>query len=104
MKSKKSFVLTDALVYIIIAVFIFLILVFVVPRLLGKGTSQASDFLSSTKDYDNDGIADYFDKCACEQGSDKYDGCTSEEKMKGQAAIEREKQCQETIKKAYGKK
>lgn len=103
MKSKKSFVLTDTLVYLGVAVLVFLILVFVVPKLLGKGTAQASDFLSSTKDYDNDGIADYFDKCACIQGSDKYDGCNSEAEIKGQTAIEMER-CKETIKKAYGKK
>ncbi len=104
MKSKKSFALTDALLWLTIAAFLFLILAYVMPKLLGKGTAQASDFLSSTKDYDNDGIADYFDKCACAQGSDKYDGCNSEAEMKGQAAIDRETSCKDTIKKAYEKK
>ncbi|MBI2134979.1 hypothetical protein HYU09_03235 [Candidatus Woesearchaeota archaeon] len=104
MKSKKSFALTDTLVWLGVAVLVFLVLVIVVPKLLGKGTAQASDFLSSAKDYDNDGIADYFDKCACVQGSDKYEGCNSDSETKEQAAVERETQCRETIKKAYEKK
>ena len=104
MKSKKSFVLTDAMVWLIVAVFLVLILVYVMPKLLGKGTAQASDFLSSARDYDNDGIADYFDKCACVPGSDKYDGCNSDSETKGQEAAVRESQCRETIKKAYEKK
>ena len=104
MKSKKSFAVTDTLVWLGGAALGFLILIFGIPKLLGKGTAQASDFLSSTKDYDNDGIADYFDKCACVPGSDKYDGCNSDSETKGQEAAVRESQCRETIKKAYEKK
>ena len=73
MKFKKSFVLTDTMIYILIGVFVFLILVFVVPRLLGGSTSEAKGLLSSTKDYDNDGVSDFFDKCVCKYGD--VDGC-----------------------------
>lgn len=105
MKSKKSFAgMFEVMVGLIVVVLLVVVITYIYPRLIGKGTAQASDFLSLTKDYDNDGVADYFDKCACIQGSDKYDGCNSEAKMTGQAAIEREKVCRETIKKAHEKK
>ena len=54
----------------------FLVLAYVVPNLLGKGSSQTSDFLSSTNDFDGDGIADFFDKCPChEEDEEDGDGC-----------------------------
>jgi len=73
MKHKKSFIMTDALIYIILALFVFLVLVFIVPKLLGGGAKETKDLLSSTRDYDNDGVSDFFDKCVCEYGEDN--GC-----------------------------
>lgn len=107
MKRKKSFLSIDVTIYAVLGVFVLLILFIGVPRLLGKGTAQASDLLSSTSDYDNDGVADYFDKCACIDGgetAEKFSGCRSEADTKGTAAAEREKLCHETIKKATAKK
>ena len=75
-----------------------LVLVFIVPRLLGKSGAEAADLLSSTKDYDRDGIADYFDKCACLAGDERNDGCPSSEQTTGDATIERENKCKVKIK------
>ena len=80
MKNKKSFVITDTLIYIIIAVFVFLILMFIVPRLLGGAASETKNLLSSTRDYDNDGFSDFFDKCVCVYGD--IDGCSEETERK----------------------
>ena len=76
MEGKKSFVLTDAIIYLAIGALIFLVLVFIVPKMIGSGASQASDYLSSSKDFDNDGVADYFDRCVCVYAATD-DGCSS---------------------------
>ena len=76
MEGKKSFVLTDAIIYLAIGALIFLVLVFIVPKMIGSGASQASNFLSSSKDFDNDGVADFFDKCVCVYAATD-DGCPS---------------------------
>lgn len=73
MKHKKSFIMTDALIYIILALFVFLIFVFMVPKLLGGGAKETKGFLDSTRDYDNDGVSDFFDRCVCTYGEDN--GC-----------------------------
>lgn len=101
MKHRKSVAMVDALVWLLLGVALFFMLFFLGKLTLGKGTAQASDLLSSSRDYDNDGIADFFDKCACAAGEEKYEGCTSEAEIKGAAAVEREAKCKDTIKKAY---
>ena len=76
MKNKKSLVTVQVLIFLLIGVFVFLFLSYVVPNLLGKGSSQTSDFLGSTNDFDGDGIADFFDKCPChEEDEEDGDGC-----------------------------
>jgi len=76
MKNKKGLVLTDTLIYILIAVFVFLVLIFIIPKLLGGSAKETKNLLSSTRDYDNDGIADFFDKCVCMYG--EGDGCPTQ--------------------------
>ena len=87
----------DAIVWGGVMIITVLVLIFMVPRLLGKSGAQASDLLSSTRDYDGDGVADFFDKCACVSGDEKNEGCPINEITKGQAAIDREKKCKEEI-------
>jgi len=77
MKNKKALILTDALIYILIGLFVFLVLVFVIPKLLGGGVSETKSFIKSTKDFDTDGVSDIFDKCVCDYGDD--DGCPAGE-------------------------
>ncbi len=75
MKTKKSTIAINMLILLAIGVFVFLILAYIVPNLIGKGSEETSVILSSSKDYDKDGIADYFDKCACDYGEEENDGC-----------------------------
>ena len=74
MKNKKSLVATQVLIFLVIGAFVFLVLAHIVPNLLGKSGAETSDFLDSSGDYDNDGIANYFDKCKCVPG-ETNSGC-----------------------------
>lgn len=73
----------------------------IVPKLLGKSAAQASEFLSSSRDYDGDGTADFFDKCACEQGDDRNDGCPAGQETKTEEFKKKQEVCREQIKKSY---
>ena len=79
MKSKKSTISIDVMIYMAIGVIVFLVLVFIVPNLLGRGGRETCNLLSSSRDYDGDRISDFFDKCPCDQGTEDYDGCTNKE-------------------------
>ena len=65
----------QVLIFFVIGAFLFLILAYMYPNLLGKGGKEISNFLASSGDYDGDGIANYFDKCACKSGNKDNDGC-----------------------------
>ena len=65
------------LIWLAIGAVVFVVLMFIIPNLLGRGGREIGDFFSSTKDYDRDGTANYFDKCPCDKGD--YDGCPTEE-------------------------
>jgi len=49
MKHKKSLAMMDALVYGGLMIITIIVIVFVVPRLIGKSGAEASDLLTSTK-------------------------------------------------------
>jgi hypothetical protein len=65
MKNNKATISVDMMIWIAIGVVVFLLLLFIIPNLLGKAGNNTGDFLSSSKDYDGDGVADYFDTCPC---------------------------------------
>lgn len=77
MKNKKSFTAVHFLIFLALGVFVFLILAILVPNLLGKEKKEITSI--SSRDYDHDGIADYFDKCPCDAEDDEEDddGCPS---------------------------
>ncbi len=80
MKTKKSITGMSMLVALLIGVFVFVVVVFLVPNLLGKGKAEASDNIEATGDFDEDGIANYFDKCKC-IAAETDDGCPSGTKV-----------------------
>lgn len=96
MKNKKA-VAIRFLILLVLGVFVFLILVTMVPRLLGKGAGETEDLLTQTRDFDRDGIADFFDKCDCKDGTEENDGCPPNEPLSGEDAEKREKECRERI-------
>jgi hypothetical protein len=79
MRNKKSTISIDVMIYMAIGVVVLLVLIFLVPKLLGKGSSQTCGLLSSSKDYDGDGVMDYFDKCPCKSGTEDYSGCSTKD-------------------------
>ena len=99
--SKKSTATIDFIIFLAIGLFTVLVLAIIVPRLFGGTSTQASELLSSTRDYDGDGVADFFDKCACEQGDDRNDGCPSGKEVKGTAAKKQEEECRKKIRESY---
>lgn len=74
MNHKKSTISIDMLIYLGIGALIFVVLVIAIPKLIGKGSTEASNNLDGTKDYDGDGISNIFDKCKC-KAADTRDGC-----------------------------
>lgn len=83
---------------IIITLFVVFIVSVILQNLFGKGSAEASDWLSSTKDYDNDGTANFYDKCICLSGDQKNEGCPINEPTTGDLAIKREKSAKEKFK------
>lgn len=76
MKSKKSITGMSMLIALLLGVFVFLLVAFIVPSLLGKGKAEASDNIQATEDQDQDGISNYFDKCKC-IAAETDNGCPS---------------------------
>lgn len=81
MKNKKSGV-PFYLILFLLAAFFFLVMALLFPSMIGKSVGEVNDLLSSTKDYDNDGIANFFDKCPCDVGEEDFDGCGTEAEIK----------------------
>ena len=73
MQNKKA-VEMRFLTILLLGTFIFLVLVFILPRLIGKGGQEISFGLSETEDSDGDSLADYYDKCKC-IAADTESGC-----------------------------
>ena len=80
MKNKKSITGMSMFISLLIGVSVFLVVVFLVPSLLGKSKAEASDNIKATGDFDQDGVANYFDKCKC-TAAETEDGCPSGTKV-----------------------
>jgi hypothetical protein len=104
MKNKKSIVAIQVLITFLLALFVFVILALIFPRMLGGSAKEATDLLSSSRDYDNDGIADFFDKCPCDSGEADLDGCPNEGVEKEYQSQVKIKACKTEINKAYNPK
>lgn len=74
MKNKKARIEISMLIALLLGVFVFVATVFLVPNLLGKSKAEASDNIKATGDFDEDGVANYFDKCKCKP-AETDDGC-----------------------------
>lgn len=77
MKNKKSNISIEMLIKLAIGVFVLLVLIYFIMSNLGKGSEETSDRITSSRDYDGDGILDLFDKCACHAGPQEDGGCDS---------------------------
>lgn len=77
-KKKSDGMLVPVLLGFVILIFVFFISAGIFTNVFGKEGAEASNLIGSTGDYDTDGIANYFDKCACVAGIKEYDGCTKE--------------------------
>lgn len=95
MNNKKSFIAINMLIALGIGAFVLVIFFFILPKLLGEGAAEASDFLSASKDYDGDGIANLWDKCACESGYNEFDGCKNTKDMTDK---NKKNECKESMK------
>jgi hypothetical protein len=80
MKSKKG---AEGIIWIVIVFVLLLLFMFIYTgiwtKLFGKGTKGIGDQIDATSnDYDNDGIADFADRCPCggSDGQPEYNGCT----------------------------
>jgi len=98
MKNKKSLAMVDVIVWFGVGVFVFFILAVINQNLFGKGSAQASDFLSGSENYDGDECGDYFDKCDCEAGYEKNECCPVGMPTSGDVAKKREEVCHNKIK------
>lgn len=91
MKNKKSMETIQIAGTIIVTLLVVFVVSVILQDLFRKSAAEASDLLSSTKDCDNDGIANFYDKCPCDIGDEKNEGCpTGQIKTEG-------KKCKEKI-------
>jgi uncharacterized membrane protein YvbJ len=65
MKNKKSAVAVQTLITLALLALVFLILVTIYFKFIRSETSEVSDSLKATGDYDGDNVANLFDKCKC---------------------------------------
>jgi len=75
MKNKKSYTLTHVLITLAFLVIAFVILLYIFNTFIKQEKGEIDDSLGGSRDYDNDGIVDYFDKCPCLYGAEEDDGC-----------------------------
>lgn len=97
MKNKRA-IAVHFLIILLVGVFVFVVLAFMVPDLLGKSGTETKNLISGTGDYDNDGTANFFDRCVCESGDSDNEGCPPDEPLTGESAKIREELCKEVIK------
>lgn len=72
---KKAFLGFGVLGTLIITLVVVAISVVIYQTLIGKEVAQASDLISSSTDFDKDGIANIIDRCDCIKGTIKNEGC-----------------------------
>ena len=75
---KSESMMLPVLLGLALLVIIFFISAGLFTNIFGKEVAEVSNLVGSTGDYDTDGIANYFDTCACKPGIKEYDGCTKE--------------------------
>lgn len=95
--NKKSMSMGEAIVGLVFVAIILLVLIKIVPPLLGKSSAETSNLIDLSKDYDGDGVADYYDKCDCVPGDEKNEGCPTGMETKGAVVNEREEACRKII-------
>lgn len=72
---KKAFLGFGVLGTLIITLVVVAISVVIYQTLIGKEAAQASELISSSTDFDKDGIANIIDRCDCIKGTIKNEGC-----------------------------
>ena len=78
MKQKKAMegITWTLIVFVLLLLFLF-IYSGMWTKLFGKGVKSIDNSIgATTSDHDNDGIADFADKCPCVSGDNEYSGCT----------------------------
>ena len=70
----------NMLLSLLMGVFVFVVVAILVPKMFGESTAEASYNIGSTEDFDQDGLANYFDKCKC-IAAETDDGCPSGTKV-----------------------
>ena len=83
MKNKKSMEPIRLAGTIVITLVVVFIVSVIYQNLFGKSAAEAYDLLSSTRDYDNDGVANFYDKCPCDIGDEKNEGCPPDKQKTG---------------------
>ncbi|MFH0868512.1 MAG: hypothetical protein V1831_04315 [Candidatus Woesearchaeota archaeon] len=79
MKNKKSTISVDMIIKLALGIIVFVVLLTLISKQIGKSTGETGDIVDSSRDYDRDGIADYFDKCPCNEGEGDNCGITAED-------------------------
>lgn len=74
MKNRKSNISIDMLIKLALGVIVFVILVVFASKYIGDSAKETEDAVTSSRDYDKDGIADYFDECPCNEGGKDDNG------------------------------
>ncbi len=67
-QGRKAFVMSDAMIWLILGLIALLVIGYIVYPLITKSGIQAGEKFSLTKDCDNDGIENLIDKCPCDPG------------------------------------
>ena len=75
MKQIKAYTSMHVVITLVFLVIAFLILLYIFNTFIKQEKGEIEDSLGGSRDYDNDGIADYFDKCPCHGGAEEDDGC-----------------------------
>ena len=68
MKNKKAFVMSDAMVWLILGLLALVILSYIFYPKIFKGGEEAGGKFSLAADCDNDGVENIIDKCPCASG------------------------------------
>ena len=75
MKQIKAYTSMHVVITLVFLVFAFVILLYIFNNFIKQEKGEIEDSLGGSRDYDNDGIVDYFDKCPCDGGAEEDDGC-----------------------------
>ncbi|MDP7263681.1 MAG: hypothetical protein QF436_03120 [Candidatus Woesearchaeota archaeon] len=67
--------MVNILILIALGLLTFFILSAINIKLFGKSAKETSGLLDSTKDYDDDGVTNFFDNCVCIAGDEDNKGC-----------------------------